>query len=556
MRRSVEVPAGTSPGRTGVSSARPLPRGALSAALVLISAAVWMFHAWWTLARFDGARFTFDSAQYALAARELASTGRLATPFSYVGALRDGLGPPFPMLAGHPLLPILQAPVFALVGAGPKAAILPVLLAHLLTVVLAALLVLECGGGTALAACVGVTLAGTPAMLAFATDGLSEMPFTAAWTAAILLLAGFRRAPRSLAIGALLGLAHLARPVVAPTLPVWLVAVSWAAAPGARVRHATWLLSGFVPFAALMVLYKWSTTGHPFADVGGIMLLTGLSPEFGIHDVARVLHPPHALDWIRAHPGAFMEKLSHNVPEMARDGLHLGGWAAGLAFAWAVVRPVRDGLGPLRLLAGGSLALLAALAALTLPRSHYLFPMLPTVVALGAVSIAGILRSVRMPSRATPVVVALMLAWSSWRPLVRQWQTPSASSPLASEFTEREIAGLGATLAQRLPAGTLITSDMAPWFSWYARLPSVNLPLRLQDLAELRARNGVGAVVITNEWLVTLPGNEAWRDVFESRTSLPGWATLSVARSGRLRAHVLVPDSAAVSPPPAASPGR
>jgi hypothetical protein len=537
--------------------ARPMPRAGLLAGLLLLAAAVWMFHAWWTIARFDRARFTYDSAQYALAARELATTGRLATPYSYVGPLRETSRPPYPLLAGHPLVSLLEAPIFAVFGAEAWISVVPAMLCHLLSVLLGAILVLESGGGMLLAAAVGVTLAGTPAMLGFATDGLSEMPFTAAWTAAMLLLVRLPRVPRPVLLGVFLGLAHLARPVVVPTLPLWLAGAAWAAPPGQRLRSVALVSAGFVPFAGGLLLYKWGATGHPFAEVGNIMLLVGLAPEFGVHDVARLLHPPDAIAWARAHPDALVAKLAQNVPEMARQALHLGGWAVGLAFAWSVVRPVRDGRGPVRLVAGGSLVLLVAFCSLTLARSHYLFPMLPTVVALGAISLEGLLRSARFPVALARIVVVAMLFWSSWRLLLHEW-SPLRADVRPAGFTEREVSGLGEMLARRLPPGTIVTSDMAPWISWYAHLPSVNLPYAVADLAELHARHGIGAAVITNEWLVARSGNEAWRDVFLARTTPPGWTGVSVVKSGRLRARVLVADRAAepLSSPTPASPAR
>jgi 4-amino-4-deoxy-L-arabinose transferase-like glycosyltransferase len=531
-----------------MTPARPLSRGALLFALALFAAAVWSFHAWWTIARPDRARFTYDSAQYALAGRELATTGRLATPYSYVGPLREGRRPPYALLAGHPLVPMLEAPVFALFGADPSRSIVPVMLAYLVTVLLGALLVLECGGGSLLGAAVGVTLAGSPAMLLFASDGLSEMPFTAAWTGAMLLLVRLRHAPRPVALGILLGLAHLARPVVVPTLPVWLAAAAWAAPAGQRARTAAWILGGFVPLAVLLLLYKWLSTGEPFADVGRIMLLAGLAPEFGAHDVARLLHPPDPVAWIRAHPGALVEKLARNLPAMASQALRLGGWAMGFSFAWAIVRPVRDGLGPLRLVAGGSLGMLAVLCALTLPSSHYLFPMLPVVVALGAITLERVLHSARLPVLAARGLVVVLLLWSSWRGAALAWFSPRFAEARTNAFTEREIAGLGTTLAARLPEGAIVTCDMAPWLSWYAKRPSVNLPLRVADLAELHEEHGISAVVITNQWLVDLPGNEAWREAFLGRAPLPGWTTIGVARSGRLDARVFLPDPVPLSP--------
>src|SRR5262249_26876656 len=158
--------------------------------------AFWCVQAWVGVRAPGRALFSYDSAQYALAGRELAEHGALATPYAYVGTLREGSPPPYPLLAGHPLVPLLLAPLFRLFGAHAWVSLLPVALAYLVTVLCAAELVLRSGGSPVLAGAVGAALAGTPLALANATDGLSEMPAAAAWTGAMLILARMRREPR------------------------------------------------------------------------------------------------------------------------------------------------------------------------------------------------------------------------------------------------------------------------------------------------------------------------------------------------------------------------
>ena len=290
---------------------------------LVVAAAFWCAHvaiAVWGPGR---ALFSYDSAQYALAGRHLAEHGRLMTPYAYASTLREGSGPPYPLLAGHPLVPLLEAPLFKLFGAHAWASLVPMAVCYLLAVACAVELVLLSGGSAPLAAIVGVALATAPRMLENATDGLSEMPFLAAWTAAMLVLARMRRDPHPLRIGACLGLAHLARPVVVPTLPMWLAAVALASEPGRRLRNTAVAFAGFGLLALTLFLYKWRTTGSPFTDVGGTMLLTQLSPEFAPHIVARILHPPNALAWIRAHPDALVHKLATSLPFMVSQALSL-----------------------------------------------------------------------------------------------------------------------------------------------------------------------------------------------------------------------------------------
>ena len=509
-------------------------------ALLLVGAALWGVNAWITLAAPGRALLSFDSAEYALAARELATTGKLATPYSYVGALDEARRPPYPLLAGHPLLPMLEAPVFKLFGAHAVGTLVPVAVAYLVTLALAAQLALAAGASPAVALVAGLALAATPSMLANATDGLSEMPFTAAWTGALLVLAMSRRRARPFVLGALLGLAHLARPVVVPTLPVWLIACAWAAAPRTRIRTVALVLAGFVPCALALLVYKWRATGSAFTDVGGIMLLTDLAPQFQPQDVARLLHPPNAMAWLQAHPDALVAKLRHSVPEMVSQALRLGGWPAGIAFAVWVLRPRLDE-GSLRLVAGLGLATMAGHAALTLPRSHYLFPMLPAVIAFGAVELERGGRALRLPTGLPLALVAGLLSWSSMRPLAAEWASMRSGPRATAAFGERDLVRMGAELAARIPAGTIVCSDMGPWVSWYSGLPSVNVPFATSDLAELRARHGIGAVVLTNEWLITLPGNEAWRAAHDGTLPPAGWVAGESIVAGGLEARLLWP---------------
>ena len=508
----------------------------------MVAAAFWCAHvaiAVWAPGR---ALFSYDSAQYALAGRHLAEHGRLLTPYAYASTLREGAGPPYPLLAGHPLVPLLLAPLFRLFGAHAWVSLVPMAICYLITVACGVELVLLSGGSPLLAAIVGVALATAPRMLENATDGLSEIPFVAAWTAAMLVLARMRREPHPLRLGACLGLAHLARPVVVPTLPVWLVAVALASEPGRRVRNTAVAFGGFGLLALTLFLYKWRTTGSPFTDVGGTMLLTQLSPEFAPHIVARLLHPPNALAWIRAHPGALVHKLATSLPFMAGQAFMLGGWINGLAFALWIVRPRRDGDGPMRLAAGGSLVLFTLLAAVTLPRSQYLFPMLPAAVAFGALTLERLGRAARLPAGVPVALVAAILSWSSLRLIATEWAGLRATTRPPAAFDERDVEQLGAALAARLPAHTLVASDMAPWVSWYSRRPTVTLPVTAADLAELHARHRVNALLLTNEWLVSMPGSETWRAAYDGVAMPPGWHSAESYAFGRLHARLLLPD--------------
>jgi hypothetical protein len=195
----------------------------------------------------------------------------------------------------------------------------------------------------------------------------------------------------------------------------------------------------------------------------------------------------------------------------------------------------------MRLAAGGSLVVLTLLAAVTLPRSQYLFPMLPAAVAFGALTLERLGRAARLPAGVPVALVAAILSWSSLRLIATEWAGIRSATRPPAAFKERDVERLGAALAARLPERTLVASDMAPWVSWYARRPSVSLPVTTADLAELRERHGVSAVLITNEWLISLPGNEPWRAAYEGTGTPPGWRDAGTFAFGRLSARLLLP---------------
>src|SRR5262249_43782514 len=177
--------------------------------------------------------------------------------------------------------------------------------------------------------------------------------------------------------------------------------------------------------------------------------------------------------------------------------------------------------------------------AIPMPRTLYLSPMVPAAVAFGALTLDRLGRAARLPAGAALALVAVIQAWSTLRPLARDWLA-TLRAPESAPFRERDLEDLGAALAARLPAGTLVRTGRAPWGGGYAGLPSVTLPLATADLDELRARHHLGAALITNEWLITLPGNEPWRDAFEGARVPPGWRAADVYTFGRLRARLLL----------------
>lgn len=501
-------------------------------------------HAWLVVVLPDAARFSFDSAEYALAGRTWLETGRLMTPFVHPAALGASPGPPYPLLAGHPLVPALDAAAFALLGQDPLVTLLPALIAYVATVLLTARLAWALTRSNAAAFAAGLAFAVTPWALRFASEGLSEMPFAALFTAALWLLWELPERPRPFVLGAVLGLAHLTRPVLVPLLPVLLPAIVLLAPRAARVPTLVRVLLVFVPLAALTALYKAFASGSAFHDVGGYLLLTGTSPEYVVARLNRMTPPPDGLAWLRAHPELFLEKLVRGARSIAYGAWTQGGRWPGLLAAFAIARALigREARARAYALAvAGLCALLVLLGSATVADPRMLFPLLPVGIALG---MSALVRAAELAGQGRRNVVAVATAavvvLSAW-PLVREWRAAAtAGAPPRSAYHEHEWRGIGNLVSVMLPLRGLVASDAAPWIAWFTGLPVTLVPLTPEALVNGPERLRPAAVVLTNEWLIDRPGEQAWRRMFDSHQPPPGFGFAGHVRSGRLEAVVFV----------------
>ncbi|MBI5711685.1 MAG: glycosyltransferase family 39 protein [Candidatus Eisenbacteria bacterium] len=315
-----------------------LPPVAL-ALLLLFALAALLVQLELTVRRPGRGLMSFDSAEYAVAGRELARTGRLATPFA-LPVMIHALGPaPFPLLVGHPLVPLADAALFRLAGERPVVTLLPPAVAFLAIVWLTALIALSVSGSVGVALAAGMAMALSPPALFFAADGVSELPFAACWTLALLLLMRLPERPRPVALGIALGLAHLARPVLGPLLPVWLAGV-WLLLPRPhRGRRLGLFLAAFVPFAAALLAYKRFAAGSALADAGPFLLLTHLQPGFTPHQMPGMMDLPSPLGFLAAHPLALPHKMVVHGARMLAPALQLASPAVTLLFVLHVAAP-------------------------------------------------------------------------------------------------------------------------------------------------------------------------------------------------------------------------
>ncbi len=510
--------------------------------LALATTALAVAHAYVTVAVPDAARLSFDSAEYALAGRAWLETGRLVTPFVHPAALGASPGPPYPLIVGHPLVPALNALAFALAGRDALVTIAPAVLAFVLTVLLVARLALALSGSRVAALGAACAFAVTPWALRFATEGRSEMPFTACLTAAFLLLWQLPTRARPWLLGLMLGVAHLARPVAVPLLPAFALGLWLLSPPALRLRNLAFAAAGFAPLAALTVLYKWVAIGSPFAEVGSYLLLTGASPEFAVSRLNRMTPPPDALAWILAHPEAWLDKLGRNLRSVTYGAWWLGGRWPGAFAALATLLTLARGDARARgfvLAFCGAAALLTLLAAATVADPRMLFPLLPVAMAL---AFAGLTRTVEALGRGRRELVAaaaLLAVLAGVAPLAREWKQALAGGLAGrGDFREREWRELALGVRPLLPDGVLVASDAAPWIAWFTGHHVTLVVLEPAALGAAPERLRPGAIVLTNEWLVSQPGEEAWKALFDERTPPPGFGLAGHVRAGRLEAVV------------------
>jgi 4-amino-4-deoxy-L-arabinose transferase-like glycosyltransferase len=439
-------------------------------------------------------------------------------------------------------VPALDALAFAVAGRSADATLLPPLLAFACCVLLVARLALALAGSRAAAFAAGAAFAISPWALQFACEGRTEMPFAALLTAALLLLWELPRAPRPLLLGLVLGLAHLARPVVVPLLPALALGLVLLSPPGMRTRHALRALAGFLPLAALTAIYKWATVGSPFADVGGYLVLTGLSPEWAVSRLNRMTPPPEALAWLEAHPGALAGKVARNLLPVTYGAWsyagRVPGLLAGLASGRAVVMGTRRERSFIFML-GVLAVLLVLLSAATVPDPRMLFPLLPAGVALAFSGLARLAETAGPRRRVVLGSVLSLALLAGALPLAQRWRALRFGDPAAFDgIREREWRALGIALEPLLPRDGLVASDAPPWIAWYAMRPATAVPLEPGSLLTWPERLRPAAVVLTNEWLVHQPLEGAWRTLYEHDLPPHGFRFAGRVRAGRVEAAV------------------
>lgn len=505
-------------------------------ALALLGAGAWL---WFVHARAWGLGerspvLNYDTAQYAVAARELSEHGVLATPFALPLELARHPRPPWPLAVVQPGLVGVEAALFKLAATMPGLArparlddvtLVPALLCFFavgLLLAFAARRLLERHAAAAtplerdLAGfVVGLCFLLDPEAQHFATAGFTELPFTLGLVLALAMLA-FESAPRRpLLFGLLLGVAGSFRANMLLLAPLLALA---AAALAPRPRRARVLLFALVGFALPLApwwIYKWRAFGSPGWDLTRFVVWDGVQGRswFSLYHLPDLPALPHGA----AAATLLARKAATNTSSLL---LALGVglrplWIGALVLWLALARPPRAlAVGAVAILGATLLGVLAA--ALTIPWTRFLFPARVPLEAAGLIALWGLLAHLggggaSAAGRALRVLAAVLaLGWGAL-------QTSRGAAEARAASADRGVpgsatlAGLAARLDHALSAGEPVMSNLGPILAWHTRRPVLHLALAPDDLEACRRRLDFATVV-----LVFRGRGHAW----------PGWDEL------------------------------
>ena len=528
----------------GVRTTRmSLPNSLMLAGLTVSGSILWMLHAGaWDLGRRSPV-LNYDTAQYAVAARELASHGRLATTFALPLELAHQSEPPWPLAVVQPGMVLVEALVLKLLPhstdeggrqsgrwARPDqqewmllivpfvcflmiATSLGLATRHLMreTVPKQSTLVRAAAGLT-----LGLAFLLDPEAQHFAVGPFTELPFTLGLVLAVAALALGQASLRPFLFGLLLGFTGAFRANMLWLAPLLAAGAAMAAARERRVSVLLLVLAGFAAPLAPWWFYKWQAFGSPGWDLTRYVLWDGIGGHtwFSLYHLPSPPLLPEGASAIAAIAG----KIAGNLPGLVLATMTgpRALWVAAL-IAWLfVARPPRaQAVAGVCVLAIGAVSLVAAAA--SIPWLRYVFPARVLTESAGLLACWGLLARAadhgvgpRLRRTASAFVTVLALGWGAWqtvqglaeaRAVSRERGTPSTLSML-------QIAVM---MNREIPAGEPVMSNLGPELAWHSRRPVIHLALRPEAMAACRERTEFRHVM-----LVFRDPARAW----------PGWQDL------------------------------
>ena len=497
---------------------------------LLLSAgtALWLAHAdAWSLGRRSPV-LNYDTAQYALAARELARTGRLATTYALPIELARHAGPPWPLALVQPGLVLVEAAIFRVapnelrIGGRSLAQwsrpdqmewlVIPivftcyVMCGILLGLAVAKLLRRHAPEVSdpmrmAAGATIGLVFLLDPEAQHFGVGGFTELPFTCGLVLAAALLSLDRAQKQPLLFGLLLGIAGAFRLNMLWLAPAFVIAAASLAPRAGRGRVVGLAALGFAIPLAPWWFYKWREFGTPFWDLGQYIVWDGVQGRtwFTLHHLPEAPRLPGGAEAL----GLVAAKTLGNLPGLLLK-VTTGPralWLGSLA-VWIVI----GGSSRTLRVAGGTMLAVFALsvvaASIGVPLLRYAFPGRILLEAAGILALWGLIARAPASAVSAPMaralrvgVAALALSWGAWQTVAGNAEARAASAArgMPSTHTMLQIAVL---MNREIPAGEAVMSNLGPTLAWHARRPVVHLALAPEDLDACRRRLDVRHVLL------------------------------------------------------------
>ncbi|MBI1798803.1 MAG: hypothetical protein HYR73_03865 [Candidatus Eisenbacteria bacterium] len=489
-----------------------MPRFLSHFAMFLMLAAaggwLWLHHAKaWDLGRRSPV-LSYDAAQYAVAARELAFRGRLATTFALPIELARHPAPPWPLALVQPGLVVAEAALFRIfppeihmIRGFPFEATRPDQLEWIVLVIpFVSFIVVAVGLGLAVShilrryhSSVGIgtrALAGTVTGLAFLLDpeaqhfavgGFTELPFTLGLVGAAAALA-LRIAPRlPFLFGLELGATGSFRGTMLWLMPCFVLGSVAAAPSGRRLRVLLLTLAGYALPLAPWWLYKWHAFGTPLWDLSALSVWDGVQGRtwFSIFHLPEIANFPHGSEAV----ALLAKKLFHNLPDvllsLATGPLPL--LAGALALWWFTAREAPRALRAAAITVIALTLVNAIATSISVPQLRYLFPNRALLEAAGLLALWGLVARAEPLSPAARRTIAalcavLVLTWGVYQTLLvnAEARRTATERGVPSALTLLQIASL---MSREIPVGEAVMSNLGPTLAWESRRPVIHLAL-------------------------------------------------------------------------------
>ncbi len=358
-------------------------------------------------------------------------------------------------------------------------------------------------------ATVGFMLLLDPEAQHFAVSGLSELPFTVLYLAAMLGLARGAGADYPLAYGLLLGLAGLFRANMLWLAPPCALASAWCAPPGRRLKVGLTVLAGYALPIAPWWFYKWRAFGSPAWDLTRFVVWDQVEGRswFELYHHPALPPLPHGGEAARLIAAKVWGNLGRMLPALLEGPRGLW-W--GAIVAWLCTRPRRT-LAAAALVIGIGMALNLLAACASIPWLRYVFPTRVIAESAGLLALWALLQRMPGASERASVVAcvaaaALALAWGTWqtRAVHEESRQTAQERGVPSSIT---LTALSVTLSGVLTPGETVMSNLGPALAWQTNHPVIHLAFSPGDVVACRRRHEFRHIL-----LVFRSADRAWDD--------------------------------------------